>query len=511
MNYLIYLSVSIVAILAIVLFIYAITNRHKIFCIGLIGIGIALFFYSFFYSMEIIAPNAEQALLFIDLERFGIWTLPSFWVIMALEYTNKTKFLTKWTYIGLFSIPVILLIFGLTDSTHHLVYREFSVLTIEHLTIAQITPGPVYYVAFIFTNLLILLGNVLYVLFYLRNKVYQKRSFVMMMTSFIPWLGLWIYTFRLIPIGLDINPYFLGLAALIFTLAMFKNNLFDTAVVARHTVVDHISEMLLTLDGNNKIIDVNKTVEIFFNQKRVRMIGESLHSYFPKILELIEAKVNEQPDFIDFDFGEQEKKQHLRAEITYLPGEAKVIIVKDATEEVNMIRNLRYYATTDTLTEITNRSYFISLASERIRICKKNKMPIAFVIFDIDEFKQINDHYGHAAGDIILKKTASMCRNLIGPNPLLARYGGDEFILVFEEKTEEEVMILVEKIRRRMMNSNNIIDGKNISFECSFGVCYVHEIENDVLDLFIKYADEALYRSKNDGRNRATLEVFNTL
>jgi diguanylate cyclase (GGDEF)-like protein len=163
------------------------------------------------------------------------------------------------------------------------------------------------------------------------------------------------------------------------------------------------------------------------------------------------------------------------------------------------------------VTEICNRNYFINLATERIRICKKNKLPIAFVIFDIDHFKNINDQYGHSAGDFVLKKLSQICRSLIGTKPLFARYGGDEFAIAFEEKTEDEVMILVEKIRRRMMNSNNIYEGCNITFECSFGVCYVHEIVNDVLDVFIKYADEALYQSKRERSNRTTLEPFDTL
>ena len=511
LHYFIYLSISIVAILAVLLLIYVNINRHKIFYIGLIGLSISIFIYSFFYSLELISPDAEHALLFIQFQRVGILTLPSFWVIMALEYTNRTKYLNKYTYIALFVFPVIMYIFGLTDNLHHLVYADYSVEIIQGLTISKISFGVLYYVLFIYNNLMILLGNILYVHFFLRNKLYQKRSFVMMISSFVPWLGLWIYTMRVLPIQLDINPYFLGASILLFTIVMFRNNIFDTAVIARHTIVDHISEMVITIDGTNKIIDINKAAELFYHKKKALMMGDSLKDIFPTVVDLIESKIDQRTEILDVEMGAEASKINLRIELTYLPGDCKVLIVKDVTEEVKMIYNLRYYATVDQLTEIYNRSYFLDLATERIHVCKKNKTPIAFVIFDIDHFKAINDQFGHSAGDFILKKVAIICQNLIGPIPLLARYGGDEFIMFFEEKTEEEVMILVEKVRRRMMHSNNILEGENITFECSFGVCYIREVVNDVLDIFIKYADEALYQSKREGNNRTTLESFDTL
>ena len=124
-------------------------------------------------------------------------------------------------------------------------------------------------------------------------------------------------------------------------------------------------------------------------------------------------------------------------------------------------------------------------------------------MLDIDFFKQINDTYGHDVGDIAIKNIATVIYKILDEKELVARFGGEEFCILIENKSKEYV---AEKFREiRMAFEENIITVKDITFSytVSIGVCYGL---NDSLEIFLKSADNALYKAKESGRNRVVIE-----
>lgn len=170
-----------------------------------------------------------------------------------------------------------------------------------------------------------------------------------------------------------------------------------------------------------------------------------------------------------------------------------------------VLQNLLYYETInklammDGLTGIFNRNYMNLFLSNAIQ--KKKKFTLA--IFDIDHFKKFNDTYGHLFGDLTLKIVSSFVKDQLHGNDTIFRFGGEEFILFLENKSEQQAFSLLESIRTGI-EKLSIEDEKSIAnVMCSFG-CYEVCCNDTSFTKIIEKADIALYHSKNNGRNRTT-------
>jgi diguanylate cyclase (GGDEF)-like protein len=164
--------------------------------------------------------------------------------------------------------------------------------------------------------------------------------------------------------------------------------------------------------------------------------------------------------------------------------------------------NLKRISTIDKLTEVYLRSYFEDMFSRTLQRAKTNTDPLAVVMLDIDKFKNINDTYGHRKGDEILHRMCSVIKSTVRDTDLIGRYGGEEFILVFPNTNKDNALLICEKIRKAVMNTRFLKDGKAVTI--SLGIATYPEL-GLVEEELIEKADQALYASKNNGRNQTTL------
>ena len=160
-------------------------------------------------------------------------------------------------------------------------------------------------------------------------------------------------------------------------------------------------------------------------------------------------------------------------------------------------RQLRFLADTDTLTEVPNRRRFYELAIKALALSAPGKASI--VMFDIDHFKQINDHFGHAEGDEALREVARCTRELLRGRDVVGRLGGDEFALLLPETSVKEALAVVARVALRLESARAGRAGVPLSL--SFGVVLAHTGEN-IADALHR-ADQALYEAKRQGRSRA--------
>lgn len=166
-------------------------------------------------------------------------------------------------------------------------------------------------------------------------------------------------------------------------------------------------------------------------------------------------------------------------------------------ENVNKTELLYQMATIDSLTGVYNRRYFIEHFSKKfVSSCEKgNKFSV--ILFDLDNFKQINDEYGHHNGDIVLKRTADLVSNLIRKTDIFCRWGGEEFIILLPNAKIQEATIVAEKIRREIEKMK--IDGiKKITISLGVTQCVEDDTEEDIF----KRVDNSLYLAKLTGRNK---------
>ncbi|EAW31278.1 response regulator protein with GGDEF domain [marine gamma proteobacterium HTCC2143] len=161
----------------------------------------------------------------------------------------------------------------------------------------------------------------------------------------------------------------------------------------------------------------------------------------------------------------------------------------------------------DPLTNISNRRAFYEVAGKLLSGFKRNKLPLSLLLFDVDNFKKINDVYGHRYGDVVLKTLANEVRHSIRTTDCFARFGGEEFIIIFPQINADELLLISEKIRHVLQNSEVKTDkGDLINYTVSIGATTFRETDGN-LDMVIQRADEAMYEAKKGGRNRVILET----
>lgn len=165
-------------------------------------------------------------------------------------------------------------------------------------------------------------------------------------------------------------------------------------------------------------------------------------------------------------------------------------------------------AVTDQLTGLYNRRYMERHLETLVKNAVTTNKPISFLIMDIDFFKSINDTYGHDVGDEVLKEFAKrLAANTRGVD-LTCRYGGEEFVVVMPETEKEFAFMVAERLRRHVAEEPFIIDGeeKPLEVTCSIGVTAL-EASTDTARELLRRADQALYKAKNDGRNRVVADA----
>jgi diguanylate cyclase (GGDEF)-like protein len=160
-------------------------------------------------------------------------------------------------------------------------------------------------------------------------------------------------------------------------------------------------------------------------------------------------------------------------------------------------KKLHQLAETDFLTNIYNRRIFLRFLEAEINKARRYSNAFSLIMFDIDHFKAVNDTYGHDVGDYVLKTTVDIIKKDIRRTDVFVRYGGEEFIIMLPETAIEGAKLCAENTRATI-EQNNFDKVKKITI--SVGVTMFKE--NDTIDSVTKRVDEALYRAKDNGRNR---------
>lgn len=186
----------------------------------------------------------------------------------------------------------------------------------------------------------------------------------------------------------------------------------------------------------------------------------------------------------------------------------KTLLKMHTLQEELKARNvmLERIATTDELTGLPNRRHFFDTAKTIVALARRNDLSIACLMIDIDFFKKINDTYGHLAGDMVLKSVAEMMLKSKREGELLARFGGEEFVMCLFKADEAVAAGAAERFRKIIAEMDIRLNGsKSISVTVSVGCSALAGDSLTDIDKLIATADEALYRAKNNGRNRVEI------
>ena len=160
----------------------------------------------------------------------------------------------------------------------------------------------------------------------------------------------------------------------------------------------------------------------------------------------------------------------------------------------------------DALTGLSNRRHFVPAAQRELDLAQRHGQPLAMLLLDVDHFKSINDAFGHLSGDSVLVDVAKRCQSALRSTDLLARWGGEEFIMLLPNTPLAHARQLAERVREAIVSAPPIrINGQEVRVTASLGAAGITSDQTCSLDELIKWADIAMYQAKSGGRDRVAV------
>ena len=472
-----------------------------------------IFMYSVGYIFELSSNTAETLYLSLKIEYLGAPLIPVFWFIFAIYYNNhaiKSRVLMGM----LFVVPLITIIMLYTNDYHHLHYKTFAVDASGPFPVAVTQKGWWYYVDFIYKMVLAFAGLALFAVAYGKASGYRKRQAkTIFIGAFCIWIGNLLQTVGVAPYGVDIEPFFLSAAMPLSGFAMSRLRMFDLVPIARDKVFQTMSASVIVLDDRQRVVDFNDSAVAILPALSDDAVGRDVRAVFPVETAIDVAGLVQKEEMeitLPVAGGLRFYKASCARVATSGQDSGLIISLYDITEGKEMLEKMQRIASLDALTQVFSRWFFMDALQREIDRCRQSGGSLSFLLLDIDHFKLVNDRHGHMAGDNVLRGITRILRQTLGKGGMLGRYGGEEFSILLPAMGQEDAVAVAERLRQAAAEAEISYGGVPVRVTISIGVAAVafapgaaSDDENPQLcDSLILAADTALYRAKQNGRNR---------
>lgn len=459
---------------------------------------------------EILSGSFEAKLWWKNAQQGPLFLSTIFTYAVIKEYVSRSSEGLRGRLL-LFCIPVVAdVLLICTDSYHHLMRSGVGLSTVAGVTGIVVEPTVLSMIFIAYDQLFGLYAVYLLAISLLNAPKYHFRhNLLLLLSLLVPVASVFLLPLlRITLTGFTAFTYLPPIIAAYLTL--FRDPRLSLYPLAKNKIFENMKDGIVLTDHYDDIIDINKAAAEMLNglaeEPPETWIGASVRPLFRQYGQL-------SVHYMEREEGQFEIEPPGRTGLCYgvaliaiervrAKSAGMLLVFTDLSEKKRYERELLYQATTDDLTGLYNRRHFMRLVqSYSIR----SGEGMALLLFDIDDFKLINDTYGHIAGDQALMDLSGRIMQIYHNKGIAGRVGGEEFAVCFFAGSEAAALKEAESFRAVMGGHTVKLDGGHtIRLTVSIGIAYTEHRDVTFEDLY-READEALYQSKAAGKNRVTL------
>jgi diguanylate cyclase (GGDEF)-like protein/PAS domain S-box-containing protein len=494
--------------------------------LALSGMLLGMFIWGFAYALAWALIPLNLKILALKIMYIGVVSVPGLFLVFTLRITHRDHWLTFRNNVLLFVEPVIMLI--LVWFTPHLVYSLIESVMRDGYNILEIQRGTWSWVNILYSYAVVLVAFILLISSYQNaSSIFKKQYLLIMLGSLIPFgFSLYSQANSLVFKDLDRAPLAFGISAIIYVYAIFRHQFMDLIPIARGRLIENMSDGVLVLDSQGRIVDINPAMDAFLDAEPKSFIGRNVSEALniwnestEHLLTGLETRTemrlpNKSSRYVDLRVTPlYDEDQHLNG---------RLIIFRDVTDRKEVEKDLRHamdrmqtqlieigllqsqlreQAIRDALTHLFNRRYLEETLERELARASREGYPLCIVMMDIDHFKDVNDTYGHEAGDLVLKTLAQKVTNQSRQGDFVCRFGGEEFVLVMPNITIDVARERANTLHKSISTEYIRFGRFNLNITVSMGISWFPAHGEKKEDL-LRAADRALYAAKHAGRNR---------
>ncbi|MBW8638630.1 diguanylate cyclase [Hoeflea sp. WL0058] len=467
--------------------------------------------------LRINTPDLNTKILFCELAWFGIAGAPLYWALGFLSYAGGKRIETYRHLVLIGAVSAFICVIALTNDWHNWLYT--GVTNVERPSFSH----GWFFFAVLGMVYAAISATGISVIFMARRRAGSHRlQFATLIAAMsLPWIANAAFVFREFRIfNDDPTPFAFALTAVVMLVVQSFGRLFHAPPIARDIIFTVLPDPVIVLDSKKRILELNPAARKLPGLPE-RPIGNILDERHP-LSAMADAPLPGNDNAPLVSFKEIGKTYEVSSQVVKPWGRSagKMLVLRDVTlrkaaedrmtvmsrdlqmrleENIRLQNLLKEDAIRDPLTELHNRRHANDILPLIIENARQGE-EVAVILIDIDNFKQVNDRFGHAVGDTVLKAFADMLNDEVREGEHVFRYGGEEFLFVIPGTNRERVQRRCAEWRARIGDARmDELGDMRLTF--SSGIAFSPQT-GSTLESVTTAADVALYRAKISGRNR---------